>query len=346
MWSSLLEDEEVDFSESSFDRMRLSDDACFLCGAALSGPQTCEHVFPKWLQNRHDLWNKQLTLLNGTHIRYSQLTIPCCRPCNNEHLSRIENTVRRAVESGYAAAAELPQLVIYQWLGKIFYGILRKELTLCLNRRDASEGTIVTSDLLERFTTLHFFLQSIRQPFEFPERLPFSALVVNLHCPDLPTSYFFNDSLSCTTAALRTGDVGFIFALQDAGLARDTYGRYVEQVAGRKLLRIQFDELYAKVLYQVSLLNRTPHFISAASTDPAVPTSVQMLPIGGYSSLPIVGEWRQADFVDVLALAVRQSFPKVSRDDLYVPPDRVMTWMNDEEGSLILADENGRRITP
>ena len=60
--------------------------------------------------------------------------------------------------------------------------------------------------------------------------------------------YFFRDNLKLAVVSLRSKDVGFIVALQDAGIIRDSYGRYVEEVAGRKLLPIQFDELYAKTI--------------------------------------------------------------------------------------------------
>jgi hypothetical protein len=57
----------------------LDPDACFLCGCAVDhDTRTREHVFPKWLLNRHDIWNARMTLLNGSLIPYSQLTVTCC----------------------------------------------------------------------------------------------------------------------------------------------------------------------------------------------------------------------------------------------------------------------------
>jgi hypothetical protein len=153
-----MEEPEVDISGSVFDALRLGDDNCFLCGSPLGEDKTREHVFPRWLQHRHNLWGQQLTLLNRTHITYSQLTIPCCKSCNSGHLSSMENRVRTAVEGGYAEAAKLDPLLLYQWMGKIFYGILRKELTLLLDRRNKDGGTIIPPDLLEGFSTLHLFL--------------------------------------------------------------------------------------------------------------------------------------------------------------------------------------------
>lgn len=340
-----MEEPEVDISGSVFDAQRVGDDNCFLCGALLGEEEkTREHVFPGWLQHRHNLWGQTLTLLNRTQIPYSKLTIPCCTPCNTRHLSVIENRLRTAVEGGYAEAVKLDPLVVYQWMGKIFYGVLRKELSLLHDRRDKDGPTIVPKSILEGFSTLHLFLQSIRQPFEFPHGAPFSVLIVNLHQNEVHGDFNFRDSLQMMIASLRSKDVGFIVALQDAGLISSTYGRYVQQVAGRKLQLIQFDELYAKCLYQVGLLNRTPKFMTATNQDPTIATQVFMMPIMGLSSKPAVDEWVQADYFKVLAGIMEQSYPYLDRDGMFVPPNLVMSWMNDSEGRLLLVDAEGNRI--
>jgi hypothetical protein len=339
-----MDEPEVDISGSVFDALRLGDDNCFLCGAVLETGKTREHVFPGWLQHRHNLWDEELTLLNGTHIRYAQLTIPCCKACNSGPLSAMENRVRTATEAGYAEAVKLEPLIIYQWLGKIFYGILRKELSLLHDRRIKDGPTIVPASILEGFSTLHLFLQSIRQPYEFPDGEPFSALVVNLHPNARHGEYNFRDSLQLMTVSLRTKEVGFIVALQDAGLIAATYGKYVQQVAGRKITLIQFDELYAKCVYQVTRLNRTPKFITATNKDPGVVTQVHMMPIMGLSSKPPCDEWVQAEYFDVLADMLQQSYPYLNIDEMFVPPNLVMTWMADPEGKLLLVDAEGNRI--
>src|SRR5580704_9225452 len=82
-------------------RRRFGKSICFLCGCRLGKRNaTEEHIFPKWLQARFNLWNEQLTLLNGTTMPYRALRVPCCSTCNNEHLSQIEDKVRSAVERG------------------------------------------------------------------------------------------------------------------------------------------------------------------------------------------------------------------------------------------------------
>jgi hypothetical protein len=54
---------------------------------------TREHIFPKWLQRKLELWDRELNLLNDTSIRYRNLTIPACILCNGVILSKLENAV-------------------------------------------------------------------------------------------------------------------------------------------------------------------------------------------------------------------------------------------------------------
>ena len=90
---------------------------------------TREHVFPKWLQTMHDLWNKEL-VSNGTSIRYRQLLVPCCAPCNNVVLSRLEGEVARAAQGGADKVRALGHEKLFTWLAKIYFGVLYAEALL------------------------------------------------------------------------------------------------------------------------------------------------------------------------------------------------------------------------
>src|SRR4051794_9339716 len=103
-----MSNSEIDIAGTIFDSQKLNDEFCFLCGVSLSTGGTQEHVFPKWLLRRHNLWNEELVLLNNTAIKYSQLKIPCCNNCNNVHLGGLENRIRTAVEAGYEESVRLP----------------------------------------------------------------------------------------------------------------------------------------------------------------------------------------------------------------------------------------------
>ena len=321
----------MDTQLNIFERLRLANNKCFLCGCGDNITQ--EHVFPKWLQHRYALWDKELTLLNDTQIKYRQLTIPCCRVCNGTHLGRIENQIRQAVTNGFLGCTALSDLVIYQWAGKIFFGILRKELTLLLDRKDKTVGTIVSEKLVKSFSALHLFLQSIRQPFEFQQPPPYSVLIAHLHCGNDTPSYDFRDNLIYQLVQFRMDDIGIIVVFEDCGIVSDSYGRYLIEVDGRKLMQIQFDELYAKTLYQKSLIEYSPKYFTVSNVDPTVTTIVHEISGGVY-----VNEWNHEEFANVFRLLLEKNYGDSAPKIEFRAPNLVSTWMN------TLVDENGTVI--
>lgn len=69
--------------------------ACFLCGETDKN-LTKEHIFPKWLLKKYNLYDKKIKiLLNETTISYRNLTIPCCLDCNGKYLSIIEDKMKK-----------------------------------------------------------------------------------------------------------------------------------------------------------------------------------------------------------------------------------------------------------
>jgi hypothetical protein len=239
--------------------------------------------------------------------------------------------VSAAVSSGFQSASELDRRLLYLWAGKLYFGVLRKEITLARERSRPNEGTILPKESLKSFSELHLFLQAIRGKHEFLGRPPYSILLCNLHDVGRPRNYFFRDSLFHMTVAIRLGEVGIIVALEDAGLTTDSYGRYLQEVDGRKLHPIQFDELYAKVLYQVSLIDGGITYLTTKHEFDTQPARTRVVAGGHvrerseeeYSRLlrPIVADWLRSDPDDA---------------EWFAPPDLVPTWMTDKTGALLL----------
>ena len=315
----------------AYGNIETDDAACFLCGAA-SEQITEEHVFPKWLQSLYNLWNKRLDLLNKTPINYRSLKIPCCPTCNNDALSQLEATISRAVADGYLAAQALDARLWYLWSGKIFYGILRKELKLQRDRARPVAGSIVEEAGLRSFRALHLFLQGIRGKHEFSDQVPFSVLICNLHDLGGSRSYCFRDNLTYMTLAIRMGEVGVIVALEDTGIATSTYGRYVEEVQHRKLHPLQFDELYARVTYQASLIESTIRYLTAFDVEGKGCARTEVS--GGV----YMRGRSQKDLSEVMRENVSQWVKKPAGGEVewLIAPDLIPTWMTDNDGELIL----------
>lgn len=308
----------------------LDGDSCFLCGG--TGEEiTEEHVFPRWIQSKFGLETETIFLLNGTRIQYNKLRVPCCRICNNEYLSRLESKIASAVAGGFESAAKLDPLDWYYWAGKIFYSILRKEHSLILDRKDRASGTILGADTLQSHSNLHLFLQGIRGKHRFDGSPPYTVLICNLHDLGGARGYDFKDDLLHFTLSVRMGGLGVIVCFQDCGLTNDSYGRYVESIGGMKLHPIQFDELYARICYQLHITEGQPKFLTAAHTEGHSEATTMCFPSC------YVGEWEPEEFVQCLLSHVARWLPDGwSLEDYYRPQGLVTTWMTKNDGELLI----------
>ena len=120
-----------------------SNNRCFYCGKLFRSERSREHVFPEWLQNQFGLADQTLTLLNRTTIPYRRLKVPCCRICNNVHLSQLENRVKRHLFEQTVEEARVHLDQIFIWVTKILLAIVYAERLLPFSRRHPSGKPIL-----------------------------------------------------------------------------------------------------------------------------------------------------------------------------------------------------------
>lgn len=249
--------------------VRFGPSTCFLCSAPLRGKnRSDEHVFPKWLQHRFNLWNQRLGLINMTSIPYKQLTIPCCKTCNNVHLGTLEKIMQSAIESGPKAVEKLPQATIYMWLSKIFYGILYRESMLRADRR-RGKRPIVPKEVLQELRLHHDFMQGIRRSLEFPFGIPGSIFIFGTAVPDRVEEQFdFLDNHANLSIALRMGSVGIVCCLQDGGMTKGFHDHLKRPYYRKNRLHpLQFREATAEVFYKSMLLESKAFYTIAETPD-------------------------------------------------------------------------------
>lgn len=295
-------------------KSRTFQDECFLCGANLSKRcATREHVIPAWLQSRFDLWDKQLELLNGSVIPYRQLVIPCCRSCNSNYLAPIEEEVSSAISAGLSAIASLSETTLFQWLGKIFYGILYRELSLRSDRSDPASVSIIPQSIMHRYDLHHLFLQSSRIPFSFQPGVPASVFVFPVQVPNEETLQFdLRDDLDNLAIFLRLGDTGILASLQDGRAMTIGPGSFFQQYQAAPLHPLQFEELGARFFCWLAKLNRTPKFLISGGISGI---TVHQLPLAGLSRKPVFDRYEPKEYAHYLS-----AFTQIPLADLYSEP--------------------------
>ena len=325
-----------------FDAMSFTYDRCFLCGYQLENEKTNEHVFPKWIQQKYHLQNQKLLLLNGTEIPYRQLTIPCCPFCNTQYLSRVENKFKQYFEKGCSEFKKLDRLIIFQWISKIFYGLLFKELSLRVDRSDPTQGFIMSSESLEELKSLHIFLQSIRFPFKFSGFHPWSTFILQIHSYGDERYFDYHDEFLHLTFSIRMGEIGILACLEDNGAQEDLFQDYFNKFEGIKLHLRQFDELYAKLVYKASLMNRVPKYVMIQPSGKQQEITVASTGLQGFSYKPIYDDWNQRTYAKYLAKIWGRY--GIQFEDIFKEPDMVLSCLFNEDGTLNFVDAYGNPI--
>lgn len=313
-----------------FEEMTFTYDRCFLCGDYLNDEnETVEHVFPRWLQNKFDLWNQTLVLLNGTHIPYRNLIVPCCVICNNKYLNeKLEKHIELAVKGGYEKFKEVSEETVFKWLVKLSYGTLFKELSLKLNRADSNSGMIVNPHQLRKFSMLFTFLQSIRFETRFIGRVPWSIFVFKIEKPEVGNDYNGQDFISSNNYFLQMNDIGIISNLQDNGLLKDLFRERWSDFLEMELHPIQFRELCAEYHYKSLLMNRPPAYAIS------LPSNIdsQMLIIShALHGTNLFDKWDMKTYCELLEFHWKPW--GIRFQDIYVDNRSRFTYLRNEDGS-------------
>jgi hypothetical protein len=186
--------------------------------------------------------------------------------------------------------------------------------------------------MIEEYSLLHFFLQSIRLSFHFRDFTPWSLFRFRLKPapPDLD-QFDYRDNPLTLCFAMRLGEVGFVINLLDNGSLRtaheNDFGRFRAALGP-----LQFLETVAACFYQSSLLNRTPKYLMQMGNglSDGRPTEVTAVPLGGLSITPVYDDWDTATYATYVATIL--GLPDASQ--ILVEPNTFQTWLCDEHGNL------------
>ena len=231
---------------------------CFLCGLDLTiNKRTDEHIFPKWLQHRFGLWDQSLRILNDSKIKYRNLKIPCCKSCNNNHLSRLEISFQKLLNSNFQDLSFDDELIIFQWTAKILYGTLYKELSLLLDIKNSTIGNILQPHDIEEYSSLHLFLQSIRIPTVFGDPKPWSIFIFNYKDED----FHYINEIQNLCFSIKLGKVGITIAFEDNNVIEE----FCSLLMGLKQFELdiyQFLEVSCLIFYAKNIAINSPKYIS------------------------------------------------------------------------------------
>lgn len=310
------------FAEFAFDNK-----TCFLTGEKLSSADEQIQVFPVWMMRAFDLEEKPFKMLDESIITYKKLKLPCAAD-TALILERIESQVKKAMSEGYEVVKSLEDIVLFQWIAKILYGVVFNEIQTGVRQAVLNNEPMNFSQaLVHKFRNLHQMLQSAVHPMEFEERTPFSILV--LPVDNAPKTFIYRDEINTLIFSLRMKDFAIIATLQDNGTNAIYHEDALKTVEGHVLHPIQFEEICARYFYSAYLFNKLPEY-SFMETPQKV--FVEAMPLMDWTMKPIFDPWQAKTYGQVL-----ENFWKpwgYTLFEIIKDPENPMTFIADPDGAF------------
>ncbi|VTP89910.1 hypothetical protein [Sphingobacterium daejeonense] len=301
---------------------------CFLSGKALSSDDEKIQVFPLWMMRSFDLEDKPFKMLDESIVTYKQLQLPCSAEVANK-LAEVEEKVEFAVQNGYNALKELDQLTLFQWVGKILYGVVFNEIQVGIRQAFLSgEQLNFSQALVQKFKNLHFMLQSLIVPMEFENKNPFTIAVFPVDSS--PETFMYRDEINTLIFSIRMKDFAIIATLQDNGVHEIYHDEVLAKVKDKVLHPIQFEEICAKYFYSAYLFNRLPEY-----TYMEVPEKVfvEPMPLNDWTLKPIFDQWTAKTYGQVLENFWKPWAIPCSRSSKILK--NPMTFITDQNGDFV-----------
>ncbi len=277
-----------------FEDLIFDEHFCFLSGAL-----TSEHitVFPEWLMKHFKFDDERIEMMDKTKsYTYNDLKLPCS-PEVNTAFEELDIKVQNAYKNGFEGMASLDQELLFQWTGRMVYGLLYYEM---LYERDRllkqGEEFELSARLKERFGRFHLMLQSVIEPVSFVGRKPWSIAVFPLkYSADI---FSYRDDAINLMFSFGVNGFGFIACLQDNGIIGEKEKDLLDKMKGQVLHPIQFEELYARFHYSDYILQYKPEYKIESEDDKVI---IEAIPIESTAHKPIFGFWDEDIFAQLLS---------------------------------------------
>jgi hypothetical protein len=312
-----------------FEKFNFSNTKCFLTGAPLQSEEEKIQVFPQWLMSLYKLEDQPFKLLDETIATYKDIKIPCSAYINDQYLEPLENEVAHAFSKGYEGVKELDEVKLFQWAGKLLYGIIFNEIQAGIKMQHAQgEEFNISQSIIHKFSHLHLMLQSINLPLHFEDFKPFSLFLFKVDNNEAEFGY--RDEINTQTFALRIKDFGLVICLQDNSTNASYHNEIYNKIKEDRLHPIQFEEFSGRVFYSNYLFNRLPEYTILPVEEEIY---LESMPLRGISSKPLFDHWVNKTYGQVL-----ENFWKnwgFLLSEIIQKPEQPMSFLFDAEGNKI-----------
>lgn len=266
--NSILDDtgKIIHFSIEKFKNEICFEGKCIICGKSKNEVTfNDEHIFPKWLLRRYNLYNKRIVLPNGASYVYGKYVIPCCVNCNQLMSRKIEKPISIATQNGIDGIKKLlkENLWIFQiWLSLIYFKTHYKDTQLRFSLDQRKEyGMIGDNYDWESLHHIHCIARSFYSNPKIESKVFSTFLILPCITHETDDPFDFGDLYSFNTIMLRLNDTAIIGVLTDSCGAYNLLGDKLRNISG-PLSQLQLREVFAMVAYANSKIKVRPKYYS------------------------------------------------------------------------------------
>ncbi len=307
-----------------FEKIDLLGTKCFLTGDELSSNEESMFVFPKWLMESENLYDKAFKILDESYKTYGDLKIPVSKKVS-EKIEALNDKIKNYFRDNSIKSVPT-DLEWFHWSGIIVYGLIYNEIRFGLKSEEfKEEGFRISPTLINKFKTLHLQLQSLIYDFEWDDPMPFSLLNYDLN---ESVDFEHRNEINTLTFSFKLNNRGMIICLQDAGNTKFYHKELLKHIP-KMVHPIQFAELEAKVYYTNYLLSILPEFDLRIINEKIYITNVEV----GLGSRPTFDKWDEKTFSQVL-----EAFWKkwnISRIEIFKNAEKCMSYLLDSDNKFI-----------
>lgn len=264
---------------------------CFLSGVLTNESMT---VFPEWLLDHFKFGDEKIEMMDKSKsYTYADLTLPCS-PEVKTAFNELDLKIQEAYKKGFDGMNALDEELLFQWTGRMVYGLLYYEMIYERDRllKQGEEFELSTA-LKERFGHFHLMLQSIIEPVSFVGKKPWSIAVFPLkYSADI---FSYRDDAINLMFQFGVNGFGFIACLQDNGVIGEKQKEILDKMKGHVLHPVQFEELYARFHYSDYILQYKPEY-KIESQDHGISIEVDTA-----GKQPVFGFWDEDVFAQLVS---------------------------------------------
>jgi hypothetical protein len=211
---------------------------CLICGAFPHDKQfNDEHIVPRWLLKRYNLFDKTVILPTGEHRHYRSYTVPCCVECNSLLGVQVETPVSQLLDGKFEDVVqrldEANLRLLFTWLSLLFFKVHLKDRTVRVHK-DRRLGHEVIGDIYD-WGDMHHLHAVARSPFTKASLMPEaigSLQIFEIDGALTSDGYDYLDFTFDQTLICRLGRIGIVATLNDSTAAESAWSERLDLIEG------------------------------------------------------------------------------------------------------------------